>query len=108
MSDVAVTLLNGKQRVAQTDLRVRKLFNFSDGFDAVRRPCSADGRDDSIRAEVRLWGEFARMEGFLARRGLFCPSPAANAKFKAIMRLSLWASAWHSSTARALERRRAH
>lgn len=38
------------------ELRACERFNFRDEFNASRHPCAADGRDESIRAAVRLLG----------------------------------------------------
>lgn len=46
----------GKSRTFGSFLRVCERFNFRDECDTSRRECSAAGRDEPIRAEVRLLG----------------------------------------------------
>ena len=99
-----------QRRGRQFALRVRELFSFDDEFDATKRARSTDERDESIRPEGVLSGEAALIDDLWPRNGsllgLFSVSQVANAMFMAIVRLRLWASACHSSTARALLRPR--
>ena len=98
-----------KCRAVRRRLRVRELFSstsFDHEFDATRRDAlrmSATSRCDSMFV---LWGEVALIDGLLRRNDSplrpLSATQVANAMFMAIMRLRLWASACHSSTARAL------